>query len=91
VVDLAKRELIVGTCAGLAMLGVNAAFNNPLSFIILCSFLLIECGVAIGDETYAQAFHDRVTGTVIIKTRRGFSLDLRIKQLWRLLKNQRRR
>ncbi|MDV3000623.1 MAG: hypothetical protein N5P05_002229 [Chroococcopsis gigantea SAG 12.99] len=90
-IDLAKREVIVGGCAGLAMLGLNAAFNNPLSFLILCSFLLVECGLAIGDEKYGQAFHDRVTGTVIIGTRRGFSLDIRMKQLWWTFKGRRKR
>ncbi len=91
VVDLGKREILLGTCAGLAMLGINAVFNNPLSFIILCSFLLIECGSAIGDEEYGRAFHDRMTGTVIIQTRRGFSLDIRVRNFWRILKKQRPR
>jgi hypothetical protein len=38
--------------------------------------------MAIGDEGFNQAFHDRVAGTAIIRAKRGFSLDLRLKKLF---------
>jgi vacuolar-type H+-ATPase subunit E/Vma4 len=37
--------------------------------------------MAVSDEEYRQALQDRITGTVIVETRRGFSLDLRLKEL----------
>jgi uncharacterized RDD family membrane protein YckC len=84
--ELAMREGIVGLSAALTMLGLNYAFPNPLSILLLSSFLLVDCGMALGDEEYQQAFHDRISKTVIIPSRRGFSLDLRLKRLWREVK-----
>lgn len=81
-VELSKREAIVGAGAALMMLGANAAFANPLTFILLASPLVADCGMAIGDEEFFRAFHDRLAGTLVIQTRRGFSLDLRLKRLW---------
>ncbi|PSF38859.1 hypothetical protein C7H19_02030 [Aphanothece hegewaldii CCALA 016] len=90
-VELAKREGIVGLCAALTMLGLNYTFPNPISMILLSSFLLADCGMALGDEQYNQAFHDRLSGTVIIPSKRGFSLDLRLKRLWREIKQKMRK
>jgi hypothetical protein len=88
IVELTKREAIVGTAAALTMVGANAAFSNPLTLILLSSPLLADCGMAIGDEQFYQSFHDRVGDTLIIQTRRGFSLDLRLKKLWYLVKGR---
>jgi RDD family len=81
-VELSKREAIVGGAAALLMVGAKVAFVNPLTLILLASPLLADCGMAIGDEAFYQAFHDRIGGTFVIQTRRGFSLDLRLKRLW---------
>lgn len=83
---LAKREGIVGFAALLAMIGLNINFRNALSMLILVSPLLADCGFAFADEQLNQAFHDRVANTMIIPTRRGYSLDLRLKKLWGQLK-----
>lgn len=79
--NLAKREGIVGSLALLAMIGLNIGVLNPLSMLILVTPLVVDCVVALGDEQYFQAFHDQVSQTLIIQTRRGFSLDLRLKKL----------
>ncbi|ACB54097.1 hypothetical protein cce_4749 [Crocosphaera subtropica ATCC 51142] len=84
--DLAKREAILGFVAMLAMVGLNINFKNGLSMLIFITPLIIDCGVAIGDEEYNQAFHDRVGKTIVIQTKRGFSLDLRLKKLWKIIK-----
>jgi uncharacterized RDD family membrane protein YckC len=86
--ELAMREGIVGLSAALTMLGLNYTFPNPLSIILLSSFLLADCGMALGDEQYHQAFHDRIGKTVIIPSKRGFSLDLRLRQIWREIKQK---
>lgn len=80
--ELAIREGIVGGGAALTMLGFNYAFPNPLSILLLSSLLLVDCGMALGDEELNQAFHDRLGGTVIIPSKRGFSLDLRLRRIW---------
>lgn len=81
VMSLAKRELILSLAAFLAMIGLKVNFANPISLFILTSPLLIDGATALGDEQYYRTFHDRLSGTQIIGTRRGFSLDLRLKKL----------
>ena len=80
-VSLSKREGILGGLAMLAMYGLQINFANPISMLILVSPLLACCLVAIADEEFNQAFHDRIAETYIIQTQRGFSLDLRIKEI----------
>lgn len=80
--NLAKREGILGAVALLAMVGLNINVQNGLSLILLITPLLVDCGFALGDDELNQALHDRVAQTLMIQTRRGFSLDLRIKKYW---------
>ncbi|RMF25896.1 MAG: hypothetical protein D6756_04805 [Cyanobacteria bacterium J083] len=87
-IDLAKREAIVGFAALLAMIGLSINFANGLSMLILVCPLLVDCAIAFADEQYSQAFHDRLTNTIVIQTRRGFSLDLRLKRLASQLKKR---
>ncbi|MGK7945238.1 MAG: RDD family protein [Microcystaceae cyanobacterium] len=86
--DLAKREGILGICALLAMIGLNINFRNALSMLIFITPLVIDCAIALGDEDYNLAFHDRMAQTLVVPTRRGFSLDLRLKKLWYLAKDK---
>ena len=79
-ITLMKREVLLGGLALLATIGLNIGFRNGLSLLILISPLLADGGVALADERLNQAFHDRFAGTIIIQSRRGFSLDLRIKK-----------
>jgi uncharacterized RDD family membrane protein YckC len=81
-VDLAKREAIVGFGAFLATIGLNINVLNPLSMLLLLTPLTIDCCVGLADDRLSQAFHDRFANTTIIQTRRGFSLDLRLKKLY---------
>ncbi|OKH17469.1 RDD family protein [[Limnothrix rosea] IAM M-220] len=80
-VSLSKREGILGGLGMLAMYGLQINFANPISMLILVSPLLACCLVAIADEEFNQAFHDRIAETYVIQTQRGFSLDLRIKEI----------
>ena len=83
---LAKREGIVGVAALLAMIGLNINVRNALSMLLLTLPLLVDCAVAFTDEQFNQAFHDRIAETAIVPSRRGFSLDLRLKKLLNQLK-----
>jgi hypothetical protein len=89
--ELTRREAIVGVAAALTMVGAKAAFGNPLTFILLSSPLVTDCSVAIGDEEHYRTFHDRFAGTIVIPTRRGLSLDLRLKRLWYEIERKRGR
>ncbi|WP_017306916.1 RDD family protein [Spirulina subsalsa] len=77
---LLKREALLGGAALLAMIGLNLFFVNPFSTLLLVSPLVAGCGVAYADEDYNQGLHDRLCNTVVIQTKRGFSLDIRLRR-----------
>lgn len=80
-VGLAKREGALSILAMLAMFGLQINFKNGLSMLLLLAPLLVDCAIAIVDENYNQALHDRLAQTAIAQTKRGFSLDLRVKKI----------
>jgi hypothetical protein len=41
----------------------------------------VDCGWAFAEANWRQAFHDQIAGTVMIQSRRGYSLDLKLKQI----------
>lgn len=81
VYTLLKREALVGVGAMLAVLGLGVVAQNPFSTLLLVSPLIAECAIAYTDEKFNQALHDRLFTTVMIQTRRGYSLDIRIRDL----------
>ncbi len=83
---LAKREGILGGCALLAMIGLSIGLANAMSMLLLVAPLVGDCSIALTDEGVQQAFHDRVAQTVVIPTRRGYSLDLRLKKIFAQLR-----
>ena len=89
--SLFKREAILGVGAMLAMYGLQINVHNGLSMLILLCPVLIDCGLAIADEDFNLAFHDRVAETMVVQTKRGFSLDLRIKKLIAQIQRRMRR
>lgn len=79
---LFKREIIIGCGSALAIAGLQINVRNGLSMLLLLAPLLIDCSLALLDETNNLAFHDRVAGTFSVQTERGFSLDLRLKKIF---------
>lgn len=79
--ELFQREAITGLGALLLLIGlVNISPSN--GWILVTPIpLLADCGPAFADEEYRQAFHDRLARTVVAQTRRGYSLDLKVKKL----------
>ena len=88
--SLTQREGILGFCALLAMIGLNINLANAISMLLLLSPLAADCGTALADLEAQQAFHDRVAQTIVIQTRRGFSLDIRLKKWFAQLKSRMR-
>jgi hypothetical protein len=43
---------------------------------------LVDCGLALLDTQRQQAGHDRLARTLIVESRRGYSLDLKLKKLF---------
>jgi hypothetical protein len=64
------------------MLGLNIGLANGISMLLLIFPLAADCCSALADEDAQQAFHDRMAKTLVIQTRRGFSLDLRLKKIF---------
>ncbi|MGF1587936.1 MAG: RDD family protein [Pleurocapsa sp.] len=79
---LSKREIILGSAAALAIAGLQINVRNGLSMLLLLAPLLVDCSLALLDEANNLAFHDRVAGTFMVQTERGFSLDLRLKKIF---------
>lgn len=79
-VELAKREGLTGLGVSLAIIGVTSLSPIAAQYMLLVLPLAVDCGVAYFDELKQQTFHDRLAGTVVVPTRRGYSLDLKIKK-----------
>lgn len=80
--ELCKREALLGVCAALACAGIGGLTSTNAGVLLLMLPLAIDCSRACTDTTrFPQAFHDRLAGTIIVGTRRGYSLDIKIRRL----------
>lgn len=80
--ELTKRETLTGLESLLLLLGlVNLSPTNGLILVAPIP-LLIDCGLAFLDDDFRQAWHDRLAHTVIVQTRRGYSLDIKVKRIF---------
>ena len=91
IIALAKREGILGFCALLATIGLTIGLANGISLLVLISPLIGDCTIALSDPDTQQAFHDRIAQTTIVQTRRGFSLDLRLRKMFALIQGRMRK
>jgi uncharacterized RDD family membrane protein YckC len=80
--ELSKREGLVGLEALLVLVGLANLSPSKGWVILLFIPLALDCGIAFADTEYRQAFHDRIANTVVAQTRRGYSLDLKVKRLF---------
>ncbi|BAY32397.1 RDD domain-containing protein [Nostoc carneum NIES-2107] len=83
---LLRREAITALgaiCVSIALGNIRA---NPTAILLVIP-LAIDCGMAFNDTQLRQALHDRYSGTIIVSSRRGYSLDIKVK---RLVENLRR-
>jgi len=80
--ELAQRESIIALGAMLVMFGF-ANLNPANGWSILLFIPLAADGLlAIVDQERRQSFHDQICRTLIVPTRRGYSLDLKLQRLW---------
>ncbi|AFY48211.1 hypothetical protein Nos7524_2369 [Nostoc sp. PCC 7524] len=87
---LLKREAIIGFGAILVSIALSNIRANP-TVILLVIPLAIDCGAALSDTQMRQTLHDRYAGTFIVSSRRGYSLDIKIKRLVETLRRNVRR
>ncbi len=81
-VELTKREALTG--GGSLLLLLSIVSLSPTNGLILIAPipLLLDCGLAFLDNDFRQAWHDRIARTVVIQTRRGYSLDIKLKKMF---------
>ncbi|AFY33816.1 RDD family protein [Calothrix sp. PCC 7507] len=77
---LLKREAIIGVGALLVSIALGNIRFNPTAILLILP-LAVDCGTAWYDQLMHQALHDRYGGTIIVSSRRGYALDIKIKQL----------
>ena len=80
--ELAQREGIVALGAMFVLFGfLNLSPASPWSVILFVP-LGIDCALALLDNEKRQAFHDQLCNTLVVSTRRGYSLDIKLHRLW---------
>ena len=84
--EIFKREITLGLLALLAILGFSINLNNGLSMLLLITPLIVDFSAALGSQKrYSQTLHDMISNTILIQAQRGFSLDLRIKKIFKII------
>ena len=78
--SLVKRETIIGVGALFISIALGNISSNPTAILLVLP-LAIDCGAAFYDREMRQAFHDRYARTTIVSSRRGYSLDIKIKRI----------
>lgn len=89
--EFAQREAIAGLVMFLALTGFFNLGSRNAFYLILLLPLGIDVGVAWFDPVDPSAFHDRIAATRIVATRRGYSLDLKVKRWVAVLQKNVRR
>jgi len=78
--ELLKREAIAGNAAFFAYTGILSLGSQNAFYLLFLVPLAADLGVAWLDRADPSAFHDRVADTAVVATRRGYSLDLKVKK-----------
>ncbi len=77
---LSQREAVTGFGALLVAIALNNLATNA-GAVLLVIPLAIDLSSALSDTQRRQAIHDRIGRTIIVSTRRGYSLDIKVKRL----------
>jgi len=79
--ELAKREGMLGVESMLVMMAITSINPTNGGGILLLLPLAVDFGFALSDARELPTLHDRLASTVVVASRRGYSLDLKIKRL----------
>ena len=79
--DLTRREGLLGAATFLSVWGLAHLSPTAAWVLLLLIPLGIDASFAYSDVAYRQAFHDRYSRTWVVESRRGYSLDMKIRQL----------
>jgi uncharacterized RDD family membrane protein YckC len=73
--ELFRREILVFTFLAL----VVGAFSSPTAAIVFAVIpIVVDLVIAIADTRKVQTLHDKIGGTIVIVTRKGFQLDQKL-------------
>ncbi|MGG6293597.1 RDD family protein [Leptolyngbya sp. AN02str] len=79
--ELTKRETILGICAFLAFWGVLHLSPTSAWVLLLMVPLGLDIASAYANVEQGIAFHDRYSDVSVVPSQRGYSLDVKIRQL----------
>lgn len=82
VLELTKREATIGLALFFALLGLNSLASGNAGVSLFIIPILIDGGAVLFDTSrYPQTVHDRLSQTIVVGSRRGYSLDIKIRRL----------
>ena len=84
---LSQREAVTGFGALLVAIALSNLATNAGAVLLLIP-LAIDLSSALSDTRRRQAIHDRMARTIIVSTRRGYSLDIKVKRLIAQVRNR---
>ena len=77
---LLKREGVMGLGAFLFLMGLGGLASGNAGILLLMLPIVIDGGAVLFDTSrHPQTVHDRIGQTIVIGSRRGYSLDLKIR------------
>lgn len=80
--ELLKRETFIGIGAFLLLLSLGSLTAGNAGILLLMLPILLDCGAVLFDTSrHPQTIHDRIGQTIVIGSRRGYSLDVKIRHL----------
>jgi uncharacterized RDD family membrane protein YckC len=80
--ELVKREAFMGIGTFLLLLSLGSLTEGNAGILLLMLPILLDCGAMLFDTSrHPQTVHDRIGQTIVIGSRRGYSLDLKIRYL----------
>jgi uncharacterized RDD family membrane protein YckC len=81
VFELVKREGAIYLCMALVLAGFSSGgLTNTISFFALIP-IVIDGAIALADSEKMQTLHDKLSGTIVIASRKGLQLDQKITKL----------
>lgn len=78
---LVQREAVLGLATFLVLEAIVHIGGMNAWVILGLVPLGLDAALALADEIGRQTFHDRLSNTYIVQSRRGYSLDLRLRKL----------
>ena len=81
ILELSKREGILGVTVFLTLVGISHLWSGNAGILLFIVPLVVDGGAILFDTNrYPRTVHDRVSQTIVVGSRRGYSLDLKVRK-----------